>query len=276
MARRADLTDLAHQWAMLAESLLQRGNPAYRAVLKPFLPRLDNSLSTLNGVRLFVVVSTGRTGTTWLANLLDTCPSARVVHEPVPWEQYEMARAMWDPSRAHAYLTSFRVREMALRVTAARPAIYGEVNPAIRHHVDALRALFGHITVIHLVRDARTFVPSVMARERFTGADRVLGERPPTPQIADAWKTMTRFEKVCWMWAHENDYLAQRADGLARFEAITDSYRSFSQQLLAPLNLTISEQAWRQRAARSLNPTRPAAARPAPDTCWVATAPAVS
>jgi hypothetical protein len=241
---------------MLGHAGLSEHN-SYVWLVRAIAPRYERSLRILMARNVFLILGTGRIGTTWLAGLLDAVPGARVMHEPVPVEQVAHAEALMHPDRAEPYLRNFRLREMALRVAATDPTIYGEVNSALRRHAEAFRRLAPAIRILHMVRDARSYVPSVMARSRFTQADLIHGEdRPPTAEIAPQWRTMDRFSKVCWMWTQENAYLRRHSDGLLRFEDVTADYGLFTAQVLKPLGIEIDRSLWEEHVRRPLNVTR--------------------
>jgi len=252
-----DRTKQARALARMVGRGGRREHRAYVWIVRAIAPRFERSLRTLVARRVFLILGTGRIGTTWLAGLLDAAPGAQVMHEPVPTEQFAHAEALMRPSRAEPYLRDFRLREMALRVAAGNPAVYGEVNSALRRHAEAFRRLLPGVRILHLVRDARAFVPSVMARPRFTRADIIHGEdRPPTAEIAPQWRTMDRFSKVCWMWTQENAYLRGHSDGLVRFEDITTDYALFRAQVLEPLGIEVDRALWEAHARRPTNATR--------------------
>lgn len=265
-----DRTESARALARMLGRGGSREHKTYVWIIRAIAPRFERSLRILVGRRIFLILGTGRIGTTWLAGLLDAAPGARVMHEPVPTEQFAHAEALMHPDRAEPYLREFRLREMALRVAASDPPIYGEVNSALRRHAEAFRRLLPGVRILHLVRDARSFVPSVMARSRFTRADIIHGEdRPPTAEIAARWRTMDRFSKVCWMWTQENAYLRLHSDGLVRFEDITTDYALFKAQVLEPLGIEVDYSLWGEHARRPTNATR--GPRYAPFAEWPST-----
>lgn len=194
----------------------------------------------------------------WLASLLNQVQRAYVVHEPIPEESFYHTEAFRDPQEALPYLRDFRLREMAFRVGRRGPDVYGEVNGLLRRHAVALRELIPQIRIVHLVRDGRNSVTSVMHRKTYTSQDKVYGSfQPPADAISpDEWRSMDRFSRICWMWAHENAHIRKNADHRARFEDITTRYELFRVQVLDPLELDLSEAVWKTSTDRPLNSTR--------------------
>lgn len=255
MIKTADVPELAAGiWGRLG------GNPrlCYRRFVEWMAPDTQAALTLLGQCKPFLVSSTGRSGTMWLAGLLNEIQWAYVVHEPIPEESFYHAEAFKSPQEALPYLRDFRLREMAFRVECRSPDVYGEVNGLLRRHAVALRELVPQIRIVHLVRDGRNFVTSVMHRKTYTTQDKIYGSfQPPADAIAPAeWRSMDRFARICWVWAHENAHIRKNADHRAKFEEITTRYDLFRAQILDPLELDLSEAIWGRRTNRPLNSTQ--------------------
>lgn len=231
---------------------------SYRWLVERTAPNTQVALALLRGCRPFLISSTGRTGTNWLAELLDQVQRAYVVHEPVPEEQFYHAEALTHPEAALPYMRDFRLREMALRIKTRNPAVYGEVNGALRRHVGALRRLIPQFHIVHLVRDGRDVVTSVMNRNALTPQDKIYGKFQPPADVIDAseWQSMDRFARLCWMWAHENAHLRENTEHRAKFEDITTSYERFKEQILNPLGLDLDKATWAGHSRKPLNATK--------------------
>lgn len=216
--------------------------------------RLDDWLARQH---LFFVVSTGRTGTRWLATLLNEARDARVEHEPVPMETLAHRAAVEDPGTAAPYIRDFRRKELYLRVARAHPAHYGEVNGILRRHVDALRDAIPGVQLLHLVRDGRDVVRSLVSRHTYGGKHPVYAgfHPPPVDDYARRWDELSELERACWVWRSENRYMRERIAGRARLEDIATSYVALREQVLDPLGLALDESAW-DAAARATPPNR--------------------
>ncbi|MCA9260929.1 MAG: sulfotransferase [Planctomycetales bacterium] len=198
--------------------------------------------------QVFFVLSTGRTGSRWLAGLLNTCQNASVFHEPIRWEQWAHREAIEQPESAESYIQQFRLKEIYLRV-AGRPderPVYGEVNGCLRRHAAAIASNLPQAVLLHVVRDGRDFVRSVCTRGTFAGAHPVYtGLRPPLDsEWPKDWSALSEFERACWMWANENSHLAAHVPTSLRFEDLVGSYEAFADGVLAPLQLDVPRAAW--------------------------------
>ena len=221
--------------------------------LFPFPKRID---ALLSGQKLFFIVGMGRSGTTFLANLLRRAPGASVYHE-TKGDSNALVEAYWDLRKGEKYIQGTRKRLIAARVMQSHCQVYGEVNSLLRFHVDALRNL-GSPIILHLVRDGRNVVRSGMNRNTFTPADKRMTGRL-RPHIGDPydnrWNTMDRFARMCWYWASTINYLLQLQVPTVRFEDLIGSYEQFKNQILEPLGLEISREHWQGEIRKPKNAT---------------------
>jgi len=247
---------LSQNLSRLAGKLCLDPDLSYRLLVNLYLPNTDRAIAIIQEHQPFLILGTGRTGTTWLSHLLGMIPGAWVEHEPVLADRHAHVQAFMNPEVAKDYLTGFRLAEMALRCQIQKPLVYGEVNGNLRRHAAAFKELISNIRIIHIVRDGRSFVRSVWSRRTFTEKDsRVL---LPPAQVLDheTWNTMSRFEKICWLWAYENSYLRQHADSTVRFEDIISDYESFRSQVLRPLGLSLDRSIWVAAVQQPKNETK--------------------
>lgn len=205
----------------------------------------------------FFVLAMGRSGTKFLAHLLDEDPDARVVHDPVQDDLEAYLETWRDDDAAEAYVP-FRLKETYLRERERDPAVYGEVNSMLRRHAPALGQALPDTQIFHLVRDGRDVVRSIMARDTFTGDDPVgRTVRPARGDPADdRWEEMDRFERVCWYWAQANRFLRQHVGQLVRFEDLLDRYDTLRDSLLDPLGLAVDRSVWTEAVDQPRDSTR--------------------
>ena len=148
--------------------------------------------------RIFFILAIGRSGTKFLANLLNQAPGALVVHEPIETDFRAYQVAFHNPEKSKDHTQSFRSKEIYLRVRKKKILTYGEMNSLLRRHVTALRDAFVNSQFIHLIRDGRDVIRSMTARKTMTAED--LNTRDIYPKERDPWKlkwsTMSRFKKL--------------------------------------------------------------------------------
>lgn len=191
------------------------------------------------GVRVrFFVTGMGRSGTLWLARLLDCDKSVTVMHE---------ATANWDADRyGRAYRGQLDVGQW---LDERQPYVenhwrqggerdYGEVNSYLRYIVPELQARF-ECPVAGLVRDGRMVVRSLLARGCY--------QRPGYPQIPAPYDDP--FEACCWYWADAYE----RLDAPTwRLEDLNGDYGALC-ELGDYLGVTVTEEAWKAHAGKRAN-----------------------
>jgi hypothetical protein len=226
--------------------------PLAQYMLLGFFPRRINEL--LAATRLFFIVGMGRSGTKFLSLLLDRIPGCSVYHE-VESDRDALIDAYWYPEKAGRYIDTRRNRLIAARILRDRAKTYGEVNSYLRFHVDALRSR-GSLKILHLVRDGRAVVQSLMNRNSFKRKDENHTGRifpKEGDRFASEWSNMNRFARTCWYWSSTNKYLMERNLPIVRFEDIIESYDQFDLQVLQSLNLKISYDIWCAQVQRPRN-----------------------
>lgn len=208
---------------------------------------VNNTLAT---TKLFFVVSLGRSGTSFLSRLLSLTQERDVaVFHELNSDRKALVEAYHNSGKAKEYLKGYRGRVVAARIIQSNCKIYGEVNSYLRYHVQPIRELWNPL-ILHLVRDGRSVVRSIMNRKTFLPSDRVhSGKLAPLPNDpwADKWPSMSRFERVCWYWATTNRYLLIYNLPLVRFEEITHSYELFEKQILTPIGINIPSKKWEEQ-----------------------------
>ena len=212
----------------------------------------------LGDLNVFFILAIGRSGSMFLTHLLNQAPEAQVYHEPVLVDFAAYTEAFHNEKIAEYYLRRFRKKEIYLRIQDESLGTYGEVNTNLRRHCNALKQEFPNVILIHLVRDGRDVVRSMMSRRTFQAWDPVTAQIHPHEEDrwAGAWPQMDRFEKLCWYWMTENRYLRHAINRTVQFEKLLSDYEYFASELLAPLNLTIPKYAWRTAKERPKNVTR--------------------
>lgn len=209
-------------------------------------------------VNVFFVLSIGRSGTAFIAHLLNKSPRTYVVHEPVIADFPAYLEAFRDEHSAQRYVQDFRKWEIYAR--AGKPGIttYGEVNSILRRHHQALQRAFPNAAFIHLIRDGRDVVRSMMSRRIFTYKDPItslLRPREGDP-FNNRWSSMSRFEKVCWYWQTENKFLRNSIGNTVQLEKLVADYDYLHEKLLRPLNLDIPREAWERGIDKPKNATQ--------------------
>lgn len=218
--------------------------------------------------RVVFIVSSGRTGTTALAQHLDAAyPNVRALHEPRPSWRLRRASAkalcgrLAKPQLVEL-LASAR-RDLVSRITQP---IYVESNPYLGGFLDAFGEVFDRPRILHVVRDPRSFIRSSINFGVFSGLKRFasacLPYWLPKPELClpnpscppKTWRQMSPIERLAWYWTllntelnrgqslYPHDYLRLRFEDLFNpdgtgLRQLTDFIGlPFNQNLIAAAN----------------------------------------
>jgi hypothetical protein len=181
-------------------------------------------------VTALFVVSTGRTGTQFLADLFGRL-GARASHEPGPkWIRLvSNAHVAGRLSSERAGRLVARVRRNEVERPGAAPWV--ESSCLIYGLVDPLLATFPDAHVVQVVRDPRTYVRSAMGWGAYRTGGRPLNLvpfrrlappqfRPRSVRRRFEWAAEGQFERLCWAWSAMNRSMREQGSGSSRFSVV--------------------------------------------------------
>lgn len=196
-----------------------------------------------------LIVSSGRTGTQFLARYFDAnYPGVVGRHEPPP--RYRLRIAV------NAHAAGALSRERTLRMLAARrrrlvdrldAELYVESNPFLWGAVDLFDEVFESPTVVHVVRDPRDQVRSSLGHGTGSGWKALANRFVPwwSPRAPGAPASGDAFERAAWQWAVVNERLDAFGPRCAdyrrlRYEDLFDETSSGLRALCAHLGLAFA------------------------------------
>jgi hypothetical protein len=151
------------------------------------------------------VISAGRTGTVFLTHWINARVGETVaVHEP-PFSRpvYLLGNlfSYYDWNRDVLSRVYLAIRKPRIH----RSTAYIELNPFLSPISDLLASGSYALKVAHLVRDPRTWVPSLISHEA-SGLRKLLTRLAPfnmprDRQFLDKWNSLTLVEKMLWRWS---------------------------------------------------------------------------
>jgi hypothetical protein len=207
--------------------------------------------------QFFFILSIGRSGSMFLANLLNKATHHQVLHEPTRLDFLAYAQAFYGLETKFDYLSEFRKKFIYLHNYKQDFIQYGEVNSILRRHSGMIRENIPNVRIFYLVRDGRDVVRSMMARRTYTYKDpnSFIIKPKQGSEFLQNWSRMDRFERICWYWWVENQYLIETIGRPILFEKLIEDYDYFYESLLVPLQIDISREIWRNEINQPKNPT---------------------
>lgn len=185
--------------------------PLFLRVVTPVLkPRKPLKISP--APRNVFILSTGRTGTVYLANLLNQVPDTVSVHEPKPSRVLIAWSAAFFEGRISLDFmsTALASKRKKLLSEIAGSQMYVESNNFIAGFADVLDELFEDAKVIHIVRDPREFTTSLTNRGDDSGLRRFLNRYVPYLAYAPPGvkrRKLTAVTRAAYRWNATNEYL---------------------------------------------------------------------
>ena len=199
-----------------------------------------------------------RSGTTFLANLLNRYAfDAIVMHEANVVDYWYYPKAIQSHQSAVEYLRNYRLAEIYFRLKGNKFSSYGEINPFLRRHVAAMIEVFPAAKQFQMIRNPENVIRSLMSRELFSRKDPMAklifpsGEDP----LAENWNHLSRFEKLCWMWAADNRFIRTHTAHCIKFETIFKDFGYFNDYVLQFLGLEMKPEDWKREIGAVNNAT---------------------
>lgn len=243
---------------------------------------LVTSSNTVNGAALgrglFFVVSTGRSGSATLAEVLNRHERCRCEHEP----RHNMIRisTQW----LHGELSEAQVRaELSANFNdcSVYPVslVCGESDHKYGNLIPFLADLMPEAKFVWVIRDAEKVVASSVGRGWFDDYEYGYAAQPVRPEFSEPkwseyrgnghlagvfseeeWRGMSAFERNCWYWRFWNEkiesdlaQLPQNRWSFVRLEELSDSMGDLQQFLQLPgdrLEVTVENKARHDKVTR--------------------------
>lgn len=192
----------------------------------------------------FLVTAMGRSGTLWLAQLLNQDATVACHHEPLAqYDSRNYAKVYSSEMDADAVIAK-RILRMDKLQQRHRDRGYAEVNSYLRYYVPALRKALPTVPIAGLVRDGRLVVRSLMARGCY--------QREGYPPIAPPMPMAGPFASCCWYWADTYNRLLDTGIPIVQLEALNGCYNTFD-MFCKYLRVSITLEQWQKLAGKPRN-----------------------
>src|SRR5699024_3347188 len=170
------------------------------------------------------VLSTGRTGTNSLTELLKLSPAMDAFHEPAPelfQFSFDYAMEQFDQDTALSMLSYLR-DELVFR-SVRDGQIFVETNNRVTYLADLLLKLYPKSRLIHIYRNPYDFIRSGMRRKYYNSHMRDYARIQHTAQDPshEAWTDFSPLQKVAWNWTTVNKRCVDSLDGRPTEQAMS-------------------------------------------------------
>ncbi len=173
------------------------------------------------------VLSAGRTGTVFLADLLSRCfPDEAVEHEPFP-SRYELVLGNMsnDLHVGRTLARSVFLKARRQRLDSLRDGQrYIEINPLLCPIIDFLPDLNRPLNVLHLVREPTAWVRSITAFRASKNIrpffDLIPFNSPYPAPRPTGWRGLPHVERQLWRWRFCNEAILRHRDAFATYDLV--------------------------------------------------------
>jgi hypothetical protein len=181
------------------------------------------------GIQTFFIVSTGRTGTKFLANFYNNFDRVFTVHEPYPDFRSISPKYIVNeiPHSVAVKKFDYGRRLIAKKVKQNNCNKYIESNSRLSYLIPVIRDVIDDPKFIHIVRDGRNYLRSAMSRPYgplFSKNDKnlkITAKDFPEDPFYREWDNMDVFEKISWYWVKKDSLIIKE---LKENDSITIKY----------------------------------------------------
>lgn len=192
--------------------------PIARLIKKPMLP----SFYSWDDIKVVLIVSTGRTGTEFLAKLFnDIFDKVDSRHEPYPDFFDLVTKYIRSEMKFNETLSRFlwERERICAQVHRRKKEIYIESNNNLAWLIKVVQKSFKNCRIVHVIRDGRTYLrsqyskrvwpikkqePKVPFMSENDGRERIKAVDFSNDPYCSQWNNMNRFEKICWYWVKKD------------------------------------------------------------------------
>jgi len=185
-------------------------------------------------MKYIFITGMGRSGTTFLGNLLSVIPGVTAGHEQVG--NREFCVLSWYLSDTK-YNTEFLQRAKNKIEESVRTEWYIDVNGYLQNTTDELQSVFQPTAMMHLVRNPAEVIRSVYTRRIETDVHIL----PKDDRELDRWLEGDRFQQICANWQMVVAPLMAKKVPLLKFEELVSNYDYLQEKLLHPFGFDLPE-----------------------------------
>jgi hypothetical protein len=167
------------------------------------------------------ILSTGRSGSKLIVELLGLSPAVNAFHEPRPTLQVFSDFAYHHQAQDNSLTKMIDAARMEMVLeTLIKGKVFVESNQCLTFFAPAIAALFRSAKFIHLVRHPGDFLASA-ARKGWYMNDSIWEAGRPTSAETGLWRKWDQMQKLAWLWAATNAYVEDFKKNLGKRRVLT-------------------------------------------------------
>ncbi|MCB0754620.1 MAG: sulfotransferase domain-containing protein [Flavobacteriales bacterium] len=190
----------------------------------------------------------GRSGTTFLGDLLSSVPDVSAGHERIGNREYWLLSWYLGSNYSVPFLKKEKYK---IDQDHVDKKAYVDVNSYLQNSTNELKTVFGTENVLHLVRDPKEVIRSIYTRRN----DFDIHLLPKSEEEVSEWLASDRFYQVCKNWQIAMDQLVENEIPTIQFEKITSDFSYLKQKLLEPFGIDLTETQWNEAKMKKTNKT---------------------
>jgi hypothetical protein len=203
-------------------------------------------------MKTIIVTCMGRSGSSFLADLVNRSSNATGAHEYLG-DKFFQGLSYYSPNHPHL---AEQLKENAARMEHKGVQTLVDANPFLRYGLPAIRAAFPDAPVYHLTRNGRKVIASMYQRTSYMPREKKQPIVPFDPSEYTCWQKGSRFEKLCWYWADTIRTLLDAQLPVLRLEDITTDFSILKKIFLQPCGIDLPEARWDAQRNRRVNTNR--------------------
>ncbi len=184
--------------------------------------------------KIYFFLSTARSGSKWLTNLLDKATPLKACHEFSLNHRFKDGELIEEKRTAEGFTELVRQKEdiKNLLIEARAwledfPEDYAEANVYLERCLSVMEDIFPDATLVHLHRDPKDVIRSIANRDWY---DTPEDNRHPIMEVEN-WDNLGQFEKSCWYVRRTNESLISSCQHHLAFEKMVEDLNYLIEKL---------------------------------------------
>lgn len=193
--------------------------------------------------KIYFFLSTARSGSKWLSNFLDVATPLRGRHEFTLNHRYDCKANELKPEKrtGNGFTSLVQQKDLARQLLLesrswieAQKKDYAEANVYLERFLPQLMDVFPDATYVHLHRDPKDVVRSIMNRNWYDLPD---DDKHPVMEV-NGWSNFSQLEKCCWYDRVTNESLLDFCQNRIVFEKMVEDF-GYLESVLASLDIPV-------------------------------------